>query len=102
MNASAKVTFQITIPRAETRQGTKTATGGGRAHQPAGKATRVPLARTATRTLGAGTYSIALRLSKAELRELSGSGPLVLTVRVTVTGASGVKLTRSAKLTLQR
>ena len=89
VNASAKVTFQITIPRAET-------------HQPAGKATRVPLARTATRTLGAGTYSIALRLSKAELRELSGSGPLVLTVRVTVTGAGGVKLTRSAKLTLQR
>ena len=43
-----------------------------------------------------------LRLSKAAVRELAGAGPLRVTIRITVVGANGAKLTRSATVTLQR
>ncbi len=43
-----------------------------------------------------------LKLSKAAVRELSGAGPLRVTIRITVVGANGAKLTRSATVTLQR
>jgi hypothetical protein len=43
-----------------------------------------------------------VKLSKAAIHNLSAAGRLVLTVRVTVTGASGTKLTRSGTVTLQR
>jgi hypothetical protein len=43
-----------------------------------------------------------LKLSKAAVRELSGAGPPQVTVRITVIGANGAKLTRSAIITLER
>ncbi len=92
-NASTTVSFQITIPRSETRQGT----GPGR---PSRKP--VVLLQTGARGFGAGTYTITLKLSKAAVRELSGAGPLTVTVRITVVGSNGAKLTRSAKITLER
>ena len=54
------------------------------------------------RGFGAGTYTIMLKLSKAAVRELSGVGPLRVTIRMTVVGPYGAKLTRSASITLQR
>ncbi len=95
-NASSMVGFQITIPRSETRQGT----GPGRTQRLNRKP--VVLVQTSGRSFGAGTYSIMLKLSKAAVRELSGTGPLKLTIRITVVGAHGAKLTRSASITLQR
>ena len=90
------VGFQITIPRSETRQGT----GPGRTQRLNRKP--VVLVQTSGRSFGAGTYSIMLKLSKAAVRELSGTGPLKLTIRITVVGAHGAKLARSASITLQR
>ena len=92
-NASTAVSFQITIARSETRQGT----GPGRLSRKP-----VVLLQTGGRSFGAGTYTITLKLSKAAVRELSGAGPLTVTVRITVVGAGGAKLTRSAKITLTR
>ena len=92
-NASATVSYQITIPRSETRQGT----GAGRPNRKP-----VVLLKTGGHSFGAGTYTIMLKLSKAAVRELSGAGPLTVTVRITVVGAHGAKLTRSAKITLER
>ena len=60
------------------------------------------LVKTGGRSFGAGTYTITLKLSKAAIRELSGAGPLTVTVQITVVGAHGAKLTRSAKITLER
>ena len=40
--------------------------------------------------------------SRGAARELAGSGPLVLTVKVTLTDASGATATRSLKVTLAR
>jgi PKD repeat protein len=95
-NASSTVGFQIAIPRSETRQGT----GLGRTQRPNRKP--VVLLQTAGRGFGGGTYTIMLKLSKAAVRELSGAGPLQVTIRITVVGANGTKLTRSASITLQR
>ena len=95
-NTSSTVSFQITIPRSETRQGT----GPGRAQRLNRKP--VVLLQTGGRSFGAGTYTIMLKLSKAAIRGLSGAGPLQVTIRITVLGANGTKLTRSASVTLQR
>jgi len=93
-NASTTVSFQITIPRSETRH------VAGRAQR--GNRKPVVLLQTRGRRFGAGAYTVTLKLSKAAVRELSGAGPLTVTVRITVAGAHGAKLTRSAKITLQR
>ena len=95
-NASTTVSFKITIPRSETNQ----STGPGETHRLNRKP--VVLLQTGGRSFGAGTYTITLKLSKAALRELSGSGALTVTVQITVVGAHGAKLTRSAKITLAR
>ena len=95
-NASSTVSFQITVPRSETRQGA----GPGRTQ----RLNRKPLVllQTGGRSFGAGTYTIMLKLSKAAVRELSGAGPLQVTIRMTVVGPHGARLTRSASITLQR
>ena len=95
-NASSTVSFQITIPRSETRQGMGASASLKRTSKP------VVLLQTGGRSFPGGTYSITLKLSKAAVRELSGAGPLRVTIRITVLGANGAKLTRSATVTLQR
>ncbi len=95
-NASSTVSFQITIPRSETRQ----RRGPGRAQRLNRKP--VVLLQTGGRSLEAGTYTIMLKLSKAAVRELAGAGPLQVTIRMMVVGPHGAKLTRSASITLKR
>ena len=72
------------------------------AHGPRSKNASIALLRTGAQTLGAGTHAISLKLSRAAARELASSGPLVLTVKVTLTEAGGGTLTRSLKITLAR
>ena len=53
-------------------------------------------------TLAAGPHTITLKLSRAAAHRLASHGSLVLTIRVTFTGASGSTATRTVKLTLTR
>ncbi len=82
LNQSAGANFQITIRPAHTKR-------------------TVVLLRT-VRRLGAGGHTVTLKLSPAAARRLAATGSLVLTVRVTLTGADGATLTRTAKITLIR
>ena len=52
--------------------------------------------------VGAGTHPITLKLSRGAARQLAGRGPLVLTVRATLTGPTGGTVTRTVKITLTR
>ncbi|MBV9940772.1 MAG: PKD domain-containing protein [Solirubrobacterales bacterium] len=52
------------------------------------------------RRLGAGGHTVTLKLSRAAAGRLAATGATVLTVRVTLTGADGATLTRTAKITL--
>ena len=81
-------TFQITLPASQSRL----------AHR---KTKTIVLLNTRAQTLGAGTHPITLKLSRAAQRQLSATGPLVLTVRVTLKSAGGT-VTRSLKITLTR
>jgi PKD repeat protein len=92
VSQGTKATFQITLPVLESKL----------AHSRKGKNAPIALLQTGAQTLGAGTHPITLKLSRAAARELASSGPLVLTVKVTLTEASGAKVTRSAKITLAR
>ena len=56
----------------------------------------------AVRTLPAGNRTITLRLARAAAGRLAPRGSLVLTVRVTMTGAGGGTLTRTMRITLTR
>jgi PKD repeat protein len=88
VNRRTPAIFQITIPLAQTKQGSS-----GKGH-PNGT---VVLLRRA-QTLAVGKQTIVLRLSRAAARRLALKGPLVLTVRVTLGG----KVTRTAKVILTR
>ncbi len=92
VNQSSKATFQVTLPVLQSKL----------AHGRRSKNASIALLQTGTQTLGAGTHAMTLKLSRAAARELASSGPLVLTVKVTLTGASGSTLTRSLKITLAR
>jgi PKD repeat protein len=85
--------FQIMLPVTETRLARL-------AHPP--KASSIVLLRTRARTLGTGSHAITLKLAKAAARELAGAGPLVLTVKVTLTEPGGATVTRTVKITLTR
>ncbi|MBV9416839.1 MAG: PKD domain-containing protein [Solirubrobacterales bacterium] len=91
LNQAARAAFQITIPASQTRL--------ARGAKPKPGAT-VVLGRGAW-NLSAGAHTITLNLPRAVAARLITSRPVVLTVRVTVTGAGGV-LTRTVKLTLTR
>jgi hypothetical protein len=56
----------------------------------------------ATQNVAAGAHTIVLKLSRTAARQLAGRGPLVLTVRITLTSADGQTQTRTAKITLTR
>jgi PKD repeat protein len=88
VNRRTPAVFQITIPRAQTRQANGHTKG------------IVVLLRRA-QTLGAGKQTIVLRLSRAAARRLALRGQLVVTVRVTVGGTAGT-VTRTAKIVLTR
>ena len=92
VNQSTRASFQITIPIAQTRQGSN--------HKGNPKATVVLL--RGAQTLAAGHHTITLKLSRAAAHRLASHGSLVLTMRVTFTGASGSTATRTVKLTLTR
>ncbi|HTU86697.1 MAG TPA: PKD domain-containing protein [Solirubrobacteraceae bacterium] len=90
VSQATKASFQVTLPVLESRlAGPKHKTG------------TLVLLRLA-QTLGAGNHAIPLKLSRAAARELAGSGPLVLTVKVTLTEASGGTISRTLKITLAR
>jgi hypothetical protein len=56
----------------------------------------------ASRSFATGSHTILLKLSRAAAHRLSAHGPLVLIVRLTLTGANGKTLTRTVKITLTR
>ncbi len=88
VNQRTRAGIQITIPLAQTRQG-----------KPGSKGTVVLL--RGAETLAAGNHTLTLKLSRAAARRLATHGPLVLTVRVTLT-AAGKTVTRTLKVTLTR
>jgi PKD repeat protein len=92
VSQSTRATFQVTLPVLQSKL----------AHGPRSKNASIALLRTGAQTLGAGTHAISLKLSRAAARELASSGPLVLTVKVTLAEAGGGTLTRSVKITLAR
>jgi PKD repeat protein len=93
LNQRTRASFQITIPLAQTKQ------GSAARHRPRGNAVLV----RGVQTLAAGKHTITLKLSRAAGRRLAAKGPLVLTVRVTLAGTGGAKtLTRTIKVTLTR
>jgi len=83
-------TFQVTLPVRHSKL----------AHGKP-KANAIVLLRTRAQTLRAGTQTVTLKFSRAAARQLSRSGPLVLTVRVTLQSAGGT-VTRTVKITLTR
>jgi hypothetical protein len=85
VNQSARVSVQITIPHASKRRT---------------KATMLLL--RFSRTLGAGSTQVTLKLSRAAAGRLVAAGLPVLTVRVTLTGAAGSSQTRTIKIRLTR
>ncbi len=88
-----RVSFQITIPLSQTRQG-----AAGKRNP---KATVVLLQRS--QTLAAGKHAIVLKLSRAAARHLAARGPLVLTIRITLAGTGTTATqTRTLKITLTR
>ena len=91
VNQSSQATFQVTLPVLQSKL----------AHGRRSKNASIALLH-GSQTLGTGTHAITLKLSRAAARELASSGPLVLTVKVTVTGTGGSTLTRSLKITLAR
>jgi PKD repeat protein len=91
VSQNATATFQVTLPIRESKLARRNA-----------KQTTVVLLRTRARTVSAGTYAITLQLPRGTGRELAGTGPLQLTVRVTLTTATGGTVTRSVKITLTR
>ncbi len=90
---SAVASFQVTIPVSHTRL----------AHNGRKPGTRsIVLLRTPAQAVGAGAHAITLKLSGAAARELSGARPLVLTVKVTLTVASGATISRTVNVDLTR
>jgi hypothetical protein len=83
--------FQVTLPLRESKLARSNA-----------KTTAIVLLRARAQTLPAGTDAITLKLPRGAARELAGTGPLVLTVRVTLINATGGTVTRSVKITLTR
>ena len=92
LNQGTKATFQVTLPVSQSRlaRGRK------------GKNASITLLQTRAQTLGAGNHVITLKLSRAASRELALEGPLVLTVKVTLTAAGGATTSRTLKITLVR
>ena len=91
VSKGVKASFQVTLPVLESKLA---------GHKP--KNSSIVLLRTQGQTFGAGLHSLALKLSRSAAGELAGAGPLVLTVKVTLTEANGTKVTRSVKITLAR
>jgi PKD repeat protein len=99
INQSANISFQITVPWAQTKQGQRLSQ-----HATFSKRRRkapVVVLRKA-QSLAAGNYAITFALSRSLIAQLASTRPLVMTVRVTVAGVGGQKLTRTATYTLTR
>ncbi len=93
LNQRTRASFQITLPLAQTKQGSTAK------HHPQGNAVLL----RGVQILAAGKHAVALKLSRTAARRLAGKGPLVLTVRVTLAGTGGGKtLTRTLKVALTR
>jgi PKD repeat protein len=92
VNQGAKISIQVTIPARATKQTRRT---GTRHVAP------ITLLQQHGRAVASGTNQITVKLSAAAARKLPGSGPVVLTVKITVTGAGGT-VTRTVKVALQR
>ncbi|HUA02377.1 MAG TPA: PKD domain-containing protein [Solirubrobacteraceae bacterium] len=93
VSQATRASFQVTIPVSQTHL----------AHARRKPKTRtIVLLQTRAQGVNAGTKAITLKLSRAAARELAGTGPLVLTVKVTLTEASGATISRTVKVTLTR
>ncbi len=93
VSQATRATFQVTLPVPDGRV-------AGERRKP--KAGSIVLLRSGAQRLGAGAHVITLRLSRAAARELAGAGPLVLSVKVTLTEASGATISRTIKVALAR
>ena len=91
VSQATRASFQFTIPVSQTRL-----VHTGR------KARSIVLLKTRAQALGAGRHAITLKLSRAAAHELAGVGPLMLSVKVTMTEASGATISRTLKITLTR
>ena len=91
VSQATRASFQVTIPAAQTRP----ARG-----KP--KVRSIVLLSTRAQALGAGAHAVTFKLSRSAARELPGAGPIVLTVKVTLTETSGATISRSVKVTLTR
>jgi PKD repeat protein len=83
--------FQVTLPVRESNLAGRNA-----------KTSAIVLLRSRPQALRAGTHAITLKLPRNTARQLGGTGPLVVTVRVTLTNPAGGTITRSVKITLTR
>ena len=93
VSQAARASFQVTIPVSQTRL----------AHSARKPKTRsIALLHTGAQAVGTGAHALTLKLSQAAARELAGAGPLVLSVKVTLTEANGATISRSVKVTLTR
>jgi hypothetical protein len=93
VSQATRASFQVTIPVSQTRLAHS-------ARKP--KARSIALLHTGTQAVGTGAHALTLKLSRAAARELAGAGPLVLSVKVTLTAANGATISRTVKVTLTR
>ena len=93
VSQGVRASFLLTLPVSESRL-------PAGAHKP--KTSSIVLLRTGAQAFGGGSHAVTLKLSKAAAHELAGSGPLVVTVKMTLSGASGATVTRTVKITLAR
>jgi PKD repeat protein len=96
VNQRVRASWQVTLPLSQTKQTRHSVRGTS------DNAQLIVVLLRRTQTFGAGTHTITLRLSPAAVRRLATRGPLVLTIRVTLTTADGRSLTRTATLRLAR
>ncbi|HEX4282800.1 MAG TPA: PKD domain-containing protein [Solirubrobacteraceae bacterium] len=93
VSQAARASFQVTIPVSQTKL----------AHSARKPRTRsIALLQTGAQAVGTGAHALTLKLSRAAAGELAGAGPLVLSVKVTLTGANGSTISRTVKVTLTR
>ena len=93
VSQATRASFQVTIPVSQTRL----------AHSARKPKTRsIALLHTGAQAVGTGAHALTLKLSRAAARELAGAGPLVLSVKVTLTAANGATISRTVKVTLTR
>jgi PKD repeat protein len=96
INQGATANIQITIPVGQTKHGSRMS------HVGRSVTLKPVVLLRAARALGAGTDPLTLRLSRSAANQLGAKGPLVLTIRVTVTDGAGATVTRTMKIQLTR